>query len=366
MSIVEEHFPRSRDEVVGALDVPIVGSFCAYVPEEVIHACGAHPVHLDAQGTSGGAAEASLPPNLCPYVRRCFDWGMGPEARRLQGVVFTDSCNAMQRLRDVWERVETPFTHLLDVPRIRTDGSERFYARGIQTFGARLAAFLGRPGWEAELPGSIRLFDRTRDLLSRLARLRRAGEVELLESEHLQLLQIARYWPRADLNARIEALVAALEARGGPGAAPRARLLLTGSMSVSAEIVSLIESTGARVVHADLCTTSRYYEKGRSFADGDPARHLAALYLEQIPCARMKDATIRMQHLLERIEETRADGVVYSVPQFCDTFLFEYSVLRRWLEARGVPDLLIESDYTANNAGQLRTKIEAFVEVLSA
>ena len=84
----------------------------------------------------------------------------------------------------------------------------------------------------------------------------------------------------------------------------------------------------------------------------------ARALLEQVPCMRMTDVTGRES--LRRSPDLK--GIVYHTVKFCDYYGFEYSGLRRDC---GVPLLKLESDYTAQSSGQLRTRLEAFAESLS-
>ena len=81
----------------------------------------------------------------------------------------------------------------------------------------------------------------------------------------------------------------------------------------------------------------------------------AAELLKQMPCMRMVNHTGRKR----LINDPKLKGIVYHTVKFCDFYSFEYAELRKKL---CVPLLKIESDYTIQSSGQLKTRLEAFAE----
>lgn len=140
-------------------------------------------------------------------------------------------------------------------------------------------------------------------------------------------------------------------------------MLISGSLMENPLIVELIEQCGARVVGDDLCTgTRQFWELVEP--DSDPLTALSRYYLGRTPCPRMKDAQRRFDHVFRLIDEFRADGVIFYTLKFCDPFLYDIPVLKSQLGARGIPSLLLESDYTPGTLGRVKTRIQAFIEML--
>ena len=76
---------------------------------------------------------------------------------------------------------------------------------------------------------------------------------------------------------------------------------------------------------------------------------------------------MRMEQASDRDELIRrfagsVDGIIYHTVQFCDNYAYEYAWLKDWLDR---PMLLLETDYTRQSGGQVRTRIEAFLESLA-
>ena len=147
------------------------------------------------------------------------------------------------------------------------------------------------------------------------------------------------------------------DAREGP------RVLISGSIMDNPRIIELIEQSGAIVVGDDLCTGTRQFWQLVE-PDGEPLAALSRYYLSRTPCPRMKDAQKRFEHVFRLIDDFRVDGVIFYTLKFCDPFLYDVPVLKDQLAARGIPGLILEGDYTPGTLGRVKTRIEAFVEML--
>jgi benzoyl-CoA reductase/2-hydroxyglutaryl-CoA dehydratase subunit BcrC/BadD/HgdB len=145
-------------------------------------------------------------------------------------------------------------------------------------------------------------------------------------------------------------------------------VLLTGNILNPAGMVSLLEEAGARVVWADLCNGDRAFA-APTLAEGESLEEvlgaLAAAYLARPPCARMLDGERRHRTLAENARRAGARGIIYASLKFCDSYLYEYPRTREMLQREGIPVLRLESDYADGHAGQVLTRVEAFLEMIS-
>jgi len=78
----------------------------------------------------------------------------------------------------------------------------------------------------------------------------------------------------------------------------------------------------------------------------------------------MKDAQGRFDHVFNLIDDLRVDGVIFYTLKFCDSFLYDIPVFKSQLSLRGIPSLILEGDYTPGTLGRVRTRIQAFIEML--
>ena len=142
--------------------------------------------------------------------------------------------------------------------------------------------------------------------------------------------------------------------------------MITGSPLLPAYL-DLVEDLGGNVAGDDLCQGYRDclpQVTGRDGGGDDPFLELARGYLQRPACPRMLAGRSRFAYLKELIRECRAQGVVYHALKFCDQFQYDYPTLRQDMEETGTPVLYLEGDYTTGGFGQMKTRVQAFVEML--
>jgi benzoyl-CoA reductase/2-hydroxyglutaryl-CoA dehydratase subunit BcrC/BadD/HgdB len=84
----------------------------------------------------------------------------------------------------------------------------------------------------------------------------------------------------------------------------------------------------------------------------------------EIDCAIFTPNEKRVSHIIEMVEATRADGVIHYGLQFCQPYLIESGPVQNALDKKNIPVLNVETDYSQEDAGQLKTRVEAFIEML--
>lgn len=96
----------------------------------------------------------------------------------------------------------------------------------------------------------------------------------------------------------------------------------------------------------------------------EPLAALARRYLLKTPCARMKSSYERFEELGQVIENYDIRGVIYHTLKFCDVFIYDHHPFQQFLEQRGIPLLRIETEYDPALPGQVKTRLQAFLEIL--
>ncbi|HHV62572.1 MAG TPA: 2-hydroxyacyl-CoA dehydratase, partial [Firmicutes bacterium] len=197
----------------------------------------------------------------------------------------------------------------------------------------------------------------------------------------IKIVKMSMSYPKSRFNAALKGLLARFscprerprEATGrqsGPHSShSRPRILVAGSVC-DVPVLEIIEDAGARVVADDLCVGMRYVldrvDMDEAKRGGNLVRAIAKRYLNKVPCARMHHAASRFERVSKLAREFDVDGVIFYGLKFCDPYLYDHVTLRRALEANGIPVLFLEGDYTAGGAGQARTRVEAFVEMIGS
>ncbi|MBM3150014.1 MAG: 2-hydroxyacyl-CoA dehydratase, partial [Chloroflexi bacterium] len=152
----------------------------------------------------------------------------------------------------------------------------------------------------------------------------------------------------------------------GKGKDGKARILVMGNVVDRPDLFNLIENGGADVVAADLCTAMRHFDYLVEEDAEEPYLALARGYLNRPGCARMTGVEERLADMMKLAKDYAVDGVVYTSVKFCDQHLSDAPYFAEKLKEAGIPILFLENDYTWSTIGQLKTRVEAFIEMLDA
>lgn len=353
-----------------------IGTFCIYVPEEIVLALGAIPVAL-CGGTplSIPFAERTFPRNICPLVKSTLGLAFSntcPFGPLEDLAVGETTCDAKKKTWDILAR-DGGF-HVLEVPQKKGPRDRDLWLDEVAQFKTRLEETTGRTLEAGRLTDAVRLMNRKREALARFHDFRKlapppvSGRDALVVTQGALLDDPRRYCAHLDeLNAELEDRV-----RRGVGVAPPGarRILVSGCPMVLGnwKIPYLLESAGAVVVGDETCTGTRYFEHAVAEVPGDLDAQIAAIadrYL-RIDCSCFSPNEERVGHVVELARACRADGVVQYILQACHGYNIEALAVAAALDEAGIPSLKIETDYADEDLGPLGLRIEAFLESLEA
>lgn len=283
----------------------MIGYVCKYTPVEVFEAMGVEIRRIQPEVTNFNQADTLMHPNICSFTKSVLEDVLAGD---YEGVVLTTCCDSIRRLYDVLkQQCPDKFLYLLDVPRKVNDFSTEMYRKNILDMVHAYEAFSGKT------------FDET--VLKQLLKRREAG-------------QNLRTAPKNKASVHI-GLMGARCSKG---------------------IIDLLENRGVDILFDMTCTGLK-----REF-HVEPDNLLQAYawqLLNQVPCLRMVKAVNR-ENYMEGFKD-RLDGILYHTVQFCDNYAYEYTNLKQRLD---IPLLMVETDATKQCEGQIRTRVEAFIESL--
>jgi len=145
----------------------------------------------------------------------------------------------------------------------------------------------------------------------------------------------------------------------------RTPLLVSGSVCTIPDLMELILELGADVVDDDLCSGHRYFDTYVDEAD-TPEEALAKRMWGRVNCpAKHQCIEDRIEHLLRQVQDSGAQGVIFYLQNFCEPHLFDIPYVRdRLQEELEVPSLVLESELQSFSRGQMRTRLQAFIETI--
>jgi len=375
-AVHEAHGGRVQ-EIVDArkAGAKMVGTFCIYVPDEIVLAAGAIPVALcGGTGFSIPYAERLFPRDICPLVKSTLGLAFSktcPFAPIKDLAVGETTCDAKKKTWDILAG-KVNF-HVLELPQKKNDATRALWRREVGAFRDRIEALTGRRITPESLAEAVRVVNRKRRLLAELAEWRRtAARPPLSGTDALVVSQVALLDEPVRFCEALESLLAELRDRvradESPFPAGVPRVLVAGCPSVMGnyKMHHTIETSGAAVVADESCTGSRYFEHLVDEAGGPVDRQLDALadrYF-RIDCSCFTPNDERVAHVVDMAKGCRADAVVQYTLQYCHTYNIEAVRVAGALKKAGLPSLQVETDYAEQDTGQLATRVEALLEGL--
>lgn len=352
----------------------VFGTFCVYVPDELIFAANAI-----ATGLCGGSqfwvpgGEKVLPTNTCPLIKASVGARLDrtcPFFRIADMYIGETTCDGKKK---AWEILgEDVPVHVMDLPQMKREKDIKAWAEEIKELKKVIEEFTGNKVTAESLSKSIKLINNKRKALSRLYECRKADKVPISGRDALVISQIAFYDDPARFTQMTNKLCDELEQRIKDGVSVvkegTKRILLTGTpLAVpNWKLHNIIETSGAVVVCEEMCTGTRYFEnlvdETKTTID-EQIDALANRYMG-INCACFTPNTGRIDDIIRLAKEYKVDGVIDVNLKFCSLYDVEGYTVERALKEAGIPVMGIETDYTDNDAEQLRTRIGAFIEMI--
>ena len=352
----------------------VFGTFCIYVPDEIVIAANGIVTGLCGGSqfwVSGG--EKVLPKSTCPLIKASVGARLDrtcPFFRIADMYVGETTCDGKKKAWEILGR-DVPM-HIMDIPQIKREKDIRKWAEEITDFAAVVEVFTGNEIEPEKLKEAIHIVNEKRKALARVFEARKAKNIPISGKDALLMMQIAFFDDPVRCAQMTNRLADELEQRIQDGAsvfpAGTKRIMVTGTpMAIpNWKLHHIIETSGAAVVCEETCTGTRYFERlvdeSRETLE-EQYQALAERYMG-INCACFTPNTGRIEDILRLAKEYNVDGVIDVNLKFCCLYDTEGYTVEAALKEAGIPVLGIETDYDDADAEQLRTRIEAFVEML--
>jgi len=342
---------------------PVVGWTCTYTPEEVVYAVGALPVMVFAGLGDTKLADAYMPSNSCSFARACFNAALKGEYDYLDGFVESNACDNRGKTYDMWVNYSRiPNIYFINTPHSNTEKAHQFFYQEVVKFKEWLENTFKKRVSNDSLKNAVGIYNENRILLKKIYDLKMKKPPVISGVEFLEIALSSLVMPKEEHSKLLSGFLEEVENRRD---LPKegVRLLVTGSVMDNTELVRLIESVGGNVVADDWCTGSRYFWNTVDF-NGDPLKAIARRYLDKVPSSFMYQHEQRFRHVAELAKRFGVEGAIMFVIKYCDTHMFDAPLLRDGLKDMGLPVLYLEWEHSMSGFAGLRTRIEAFIEMV--
>ncbi|MBD3419424.1 MAG: 2-hydroxyacyl-CoA dehydratase [Chitinivibrionales bacterium] len=354
----------------------VIGTYCTFVPEELVLAVDCIMVGLCAGADFAvDEVEKLLPRNTCALIKSTFGFKLGQVCPYLEAcdmVIGENTCDGKKKAYEILDRL-IPNFYAMDMPQMKSGEGKGLLRAEYVKLKEQLENLSGRRITPGALKKAIGTVNRKRQAVQRLARLRAADPAPISGLDSLLVNQVFFYDNPERFTDSVNKICDELEtrAKAHEGVKPKGtkRLLMTGCpMAVpNWKVPAVVESLNAVVVGEESCVGERGSRGCVDNFAGDVDGLIDAIverYLE-IDCAIFTPNMERLEHIKEMAKEYKVDGVVLYGLNFCSPYLIEALDVEKELERAGIPAIRIETDYSQEDTGQIKTRIEAFIERLS-
>lgn len=353
----------------------IIGTFCVFVPEELSLAVDAVQVGLCSGADAGTeAAETVVPRNTCALIKSFIGFKMAkicPYTESCDLIIGETTCDGKKKAYEAFSEMAPMY--VMEVPQ-RKDASDRaLWKSEVMRFKDELEKLTGKQVTAESLKKGIKIVNDKRRALQRLNTLRAAVPTPISGRDVLLINQVSFYDDPVRFTQSINTLCDQIEERisSKEGIVPEKtpRLMLSGCpMAVpNWKLPYIVESSGAVVVSEESCIGTR---NSRDLVDesGETVEEMIDAICDRymkIDCACFTPNSERLENIKKLAEETKVDGVLHYSLMFCQPYTHEAFKVEKMLSDAGVPMLAIETDYSMEDVEQLKTRVEAFVEMIS-
>jgi bzd-type benzoyl-CoA reductase N subunit len=377
LAVLEKYYREygRRAEELKSQGYRFIGYLCAFVPVEIVYAAGFMPFRIKGDVNEPiTKADVNMETLVCPLVRSCFDLAVKGRYNFLEGLVIPHACDSICKTYDIWKyTLGLPYSHFINMPHKTDDSSVEFFRSVLGTFLNSLGKYGGHEITNDDLLHAIKQCNANRAKVRKLMDYRKANPPLLTGTELTEIYVANMSIPVEESNELLDKVIAEIEQRPEKSE-KRKRLMVFGAQVDDASFIRLIEESGAYVVVDDLCPGAREYTSDVAI-EGDLLHNLAERYLREIKCGRTyrdKEGSYeeylqdRFGHIGEAIKEFNVDGVMLYLYKYCDPYGFEVPALKGYLDTLQIPILYLEDEYSLSSIGRLKTRIQAFLEVLGS
>ena len=350
----------------------VVGSFCTYTPKEVIYAADAISVSLCSTNEETiPEAEKYLPKNLCPLIKSSYGFAITDKCPYMYFsdlIVGETTCDGKKKMYELLGEIKN--THVMQLPHTRNSYSFELWKNEIKELIKKLEEKFNVEITEEKLKDAIKLCNEERNVMKEFFSLAKLVPSPVKGTEMHDVMNSSNFkFDKKEFFEEIRKTTQNMKERYDKGETPftkdTPRILITGCPTggVVDKVIKQIEEIGGSVVCIENCVGTKNFEMLVDEENKDPIEAIAERYIN-IPCSIMTPNDGRMERIKQYIEDYKVDGVVDVTLTACHTYAIETEKVRRTVEGLGKSYLAIETNYSNSDAPQLRTRLEAFVEML--
>lgn len=354
-----------------------MGYTCFHIPEVLLNVDNCFSVRLRAPNTGSiDIATYYMSNYTCEFARALLERAIEGGYQFLDALIGVDACSMMNRSMEHFEILHVNdkpnfFVTHTDMPYKITDYTLDSYIRQMRLRVLdRMTEVFGVDTSDAAIRKAVEEHNEVCRIISEISEMRKADNPVITGYEFHVLNLVTYCCPKALILPYLRETLAELKTRKPDKKSPfRARVAIVGSEIDDPNLTKLIEGCGALVVSDRYCFGSTPGREVIELTDDEDAlTQICRHYMEVSECARYisDEKVLQRRVTADRLaKEFKAEGMIYEQMKYCDYWGFERALVSHVMhDEYGWPVLSIDRLYNNGNSGQLRTRVQAFVESL--
>ncbi|AWK49890.1 hypothetical protein DIC82_01755 [Clostridium beijerinckii] len=374
--IFEEFAEGRRNAFIKAKElkdknIPLIGVFCTYFPQEIALAMGAATVSLCSTSDETIAdAEQDLPRNLCPLIKSSYGFA---KTDKCPFFFFSDlivgetTCDGKKKMYEYLSEFKP--VHVMELPNSQSEAGLELWKNEIIKLKSTLEDMFNVKITEDDIRKAIKIKNNERKALKKFYELGKLEPVAILGQDLFKVINGTTFsFDKEQIPQQMDELIEKInsEYEAEKKYESKPRILITGCPigGATEKVIKAIEDNGAYVVAFENCSVAKAVDELVDEENPDVYDALSRKYLA-IGCSCMSPNTNRIKLLNKMIDEYKVDAVVDVILTACHTYSVETLSIKRFVNnEKNKPYMSVETDFSTNDIGQLNTRMAAFIEML--
>lgn len=357
--VVREWKQETGGKVVGCLPVHSSGA------EELIHAAGMLPVGLWGGQTRISRASEYLQAFCCSIMKAVMEFSLTGVYKDLDAYVSPNTCDTMRCIPLLLKETnpEVPVIGLVLPDNRKINAGVGYLAEEFKAIGESLSEISGQKITEDDLQNSIAVFNQHKALMNQFLTLAN-DHLDIITPYYRHMVIKSSFFMAKEKHSEwLSQLIKALE-KTPTHKWNGKKVVVTGIMMEPDSVLNMLADFNLAVVGDDLAHGSRQFRTPLPDGD-DPYVRLAQRFADFEGCATVHDPVkLRGTIIKDLVTDNQADGVLVMMMKFCDPEEYDYPYIKMDLEDSNIPLLHVEIEQQMDSVEQVRTRLQAFSEML--
>ena len=347
----------------------MIGHFCSYTPEELFYSNKLLPVRIFPKFAGNfELADKYFPAYTCSFARSSLNALLSNEFDSFDGFFISSNCDTLRHLLHHFiKKYPTRFIPDLIIPsKVYSKQSEEMLLSELLRLEKNIQRIF-EPRNGDSLGSVVNVYRENRMLLKMITelRIRRPG---VISGRAMNEIYHFNMWiDKETANTKMREFLAEVKCENSQ-IPDKPKVFILGNCCGNNDIIDLIEDCGCYVVNDLLSSGNKYFQDVPERST--PMETIASRLNEKITCPTKiitysADRHQALNQIKEMIKESRVDGIILLNQKFCDPHGLDRPWMLPGLKEIGPRILELESEQDINNSGQIKTRVEAFIEMIS-